>query len=75
MSKIVNRDNESEDDEWDGASAKLEDFNKRIACRGKRGTTIGNMIWEGKLPELELESLHGKAWDDHASEVWYRYRY
>ena len=70
MSISKDRDKEILEDKWDGVATKLEDFDKKIArwCRRKWGTTIGNMIWEDNLPELE--TLHGEAWDDHASEVW-----
>ena len=70
MTKNTNGDKDSEDNKWDRASAKLEDFDKRIArwCRRKWGTTIGNTIWEDNLPDIE--SLQVEAWDDHASEVW-----
>ena len=68
------KDDSSEDEgnkKWNGDSAGLEDFDKKVArwCRRKYGTEVGNFLWENDVPDIAemdraaLKTYCEKVWD------------
>ena len=57
MTMSSGKDDSSEDEgnkKWNGDSAGLEDFDKKVArwCRRKYGTEVGNFLWENDVPDI-----------------------
>ena len=51
-------DDEKTSKKWNGTVGEMADWEKQIGrwCRKKWGTSIGNLIWENGLPDLDVLS-------------------
>ena len=63
-------DDEKTSKKWNGTVGEMSDWEKQIArwCRKKWGTSVGNLIWEDGLPNLDM--LTEDEFYSHLNDVW-----
>ena len=63
-------DDEKTSKKWNGTVGEMSDWEKQIArwCRKKWGTSVGNLIWEDGLPNLD--TLTEDEFYSHLNDVW-----